>query len=201
MPWSFVETQCYLQDGFPRLLVDRKVAAFRQVANRSQDFAHRAVRQALGEAVDFSRGHAECFCHFAHGQPRMHGDEASNHGDVLCAPVLVDIVEQLIAARAANIDVNVRAIASLFIQETLEIEPPAWWTGARDAKAIGAHRAGGRAARDRGYAGASGFLDDIPHQKEIRSELPLPDDFEFVPEAGERFRARRVVTFVRALEA
>src|SRR5262249_53517121 len=103
--------------------------------------------------------------------------------------MLVDIVEQLVAARAADIDVDVRAIAALLVQEALEVESPAKRADARNAQAIRDHGAGGGAARDRGNAAAAGFLDDVVNQQEKRGELPMLDDFEFVRETREDFRA------------
>src|SRR5213082_3356998 len=129
------------------------------------------MRQPLREAVHFARGHAEGFCHFAHGEPSVHGDEAANHcyagglppprSHAFRAPVLVDVVEQLIAARAANVNVNVRAIAALLVQETLEVESPAQRAYARNPEAIGDHGTGGGSTRDCGNAAAAGFLDDV----------------------------------------
>ena len=76
------------------------------------------MRQPLREAVHFARGHAKNFCHFAHGEPGVHGDEAANHcyagglpppgSHMFRAPVLVDVIEQLIAACPADVDIDVR---------------------------------------------------------------------------------------------
>jgi len=46
----------------------------------------------------------------------VHGDETRDHCHVFGTPVFVHIVEQFIAARAADIDVDVWAIAALFVQ-------------------------------------------------------------------------------------
>src|SRR5216110_4089718 len=99
MPRCVVETQRYLQNRFPGFVVDRQVSALRQRANGLQNFTHRLVRQALRKTVHFTRRHAKHFCHFAHGEPRVHGDEVCDHRDMLFAPVFVHIIEQLVAAR------------------------------------------------------------------------------------------------------
>ena len=110
-----VEPQRYLQNGFPWLVVHRQGAALRQVADGLQNLAHRAVRQPLRKMVHFAWGHAKHFCDFAHGQPRVHSHKTADHRDVLFAPSLVDVVEQFIAPRAANVDVDIGAIAALLV--------------------------------------------------------------------------------------
>ena len=196
-----VEAQCNLQNGFPGFVVCRKVAAFRQIANGLQDFAHGAMRQAFGEAVHFAWRHAEDFCHFPDGEPRVHGNKAADHGDVFRAPVLVDVIEQFIAARAADINVDVRAIAALFVQETLEIKFPAQRADTRNAEAISDHGTGRRPARNGGNAAAASLFDDVVNQQKIRSELPMLDDCEFVREPRKHFRAQGLVAFASAIEA
>src|SRR5882762_1279491 len=125
MPRRVIEPQRHLENCFPRLVIDWQIAALRQIAYRRKNFAHRAVRQPFRKAVHFTRRHAKNFRYFAHRQPRVHGNETRDHGDVFRAPALVHIVEQFIAARAADIDVNVRAIAALLIQKSFKVQPPA----------------------------------------------------------------------------
>src|SRR5208282_631027 len=57
----------------------------------------------------------------------MHGDETADHGDMLGAPALVDIIEKLVAACAANVDIDVGAIATLFVEEPLKVQLPSKW--------------------------------------------------------------------------
>src|SRR5438105_6552603 len=117
------------------------------------------------------------------------------------APMLVNVIEQFIAARAANIDIDVRAIAALLVQEALEVESPVQRADARNAETIRHHGTGGGAARDRGNTAAASFLHDVVNQQKIRSELPVLDDFKFVREAREHFRAQRRVAFARTVKA
>src|SRR5256885_14365267 len=84
------------------------------------------------------------------------------------SPVLVDVIEELVAPRTANIDVDVRAIAALFVQKPFEVQPPAQWTHAGNSQAIRHDGACRRPARDRGNAAAPGFLHDVPYQQKIR---------------------------------
>src|SRR5689334_5541325 len=115
--------------------------------------------------------------------------------------MLVDVIEQFIAARTADVNVDVRAIAALLVQEAFEVESPAQRADARNAQAIGDHGTGRGAARDRRNAAAARFLDDAVNQQKIRGEVPVFDDFEFVREARKYFRAQWFVAFARAVEA
>src|SRR2546429_5923723 len=108
----------------------------------------------------------------------MHGDEASDHGDMFGAPVRVDVIEELVAPRAANIDVDVRAIPALFVQKSFEVQPPAQRTDAGNAQAIRHDGACRRPARHRGNAAAPCFLHDVPYQQKIRRQAQLFDRSE-----------------------
>ena len=95
--------------------------------------------------------------------------------------------------RAADVNVDIGAIAALFVEETLEIEAPAERADAGNAEAVGDHGAGSGAASDGGNSAATCFFDDVPDEQEIGSKVELFDDFEFVSEARENFRAQRPV--------
>src|SRR5258707_14246150 len=101
------------------------------------------MRQPFCEAIHFAWRDAKNFGDFAYRQPRVHGDETSDHCHVGLlpsprnmsgAPALVHVVEQLVAACPANIDVDVRAIAALLVQKSLEIKSPAQRTDARNSQ-------------------------------------------------------------------
>ena len=201
MPRRVVQPQRHLQDRFPGLVIHRQRAAFRQMLNCSQDFTHRPVWQPLREVIHFVRRHAKHFGDFAHRQPRVHGDEAADHRHVLRAPALVHIIEQFVSPRPANININVRAIPALFIQEALKIKSPANRAHAGNSQAIQHHRTGCRSSCYRGYAAPVGFLDDVPHQKKIWRQTPFLDDFQFACQPCEHFRAQWPVAFLRAFEA
>ena len=145
------------------------------------------MRQPLRESVHLTRWHAERFCHFAHGEPRMHGDEASNHGYMFGAPVFVNVIEKLVAPRAANIDVDVRAIAALFVQKSFKVQSPAQRTHAGNAQAIRHDGACRRPARHRGNPAPPRFFHDVQYEQEIRRQAPLPDDLQFTRQPRTHF--------------
>src|ERR1700681_4500756 len=109
----------------------------------------------------------------------MHGDEASNHGYMFGAAVFVNVIEKLVAPRAANIDVDVRAIAALFVQKPLEVEPPAQPTHAIDAQAIRHEKHYPGPAGHGGNPATLGFFHDVQYEQEIGRQAPLPDDLQF----------------------
>src|SRR5262249_34047472 len=108
--------------------------------------------------------------------------------------VLIDVIEEFIAARTANIDVDVGAVAALLVQETLEVEAPAQRADARDSQAVRHHGTGGGSARDRRNSPAARFFDNVQNEQEVRGELPVFDDREFVFEAGKRILRGLLVT-------
>src|SRR5271169_5614629 len=111
--WRVIETQSYLQDCPPRLFLNRKILTLGKLANGLQNFMHRPVRQPLRKMVNFAVWHAKHFSDFTNRQPRVHGNEAPDHGYMFGTPTLVNIVEKFVAARTANIDVNIGAIPTL----------------------------------------------------------------------------------------
>src|SRR2546426_7960267 len=131
----------------------------------------------------------------------MHGDEARDHGHVFRAPALVYVVEQLVAPRAAEVEVNVGAIAALLVEEPLEVEAPAQRADARDAQAVGDDRARRRAARHRRDPAPPRLLDDVPDEQKVWREAPLLDDFQFVREPREHLRSQRAVTLLGSFKA
>jgi hypothetical protein len=210
MARSVVKTQSDLKDGFPRLVVDGKIAAFGKILDGLKNFAHRTIGKTAGEAIDFSGRDAKGFCDFADGKASVHGDETADHRDsgplpglrnVRLAPFGVDVIEEFVATGAADVNVNIGTIAALSVQETFEIEAPTQWANARNAEAVRDDGTGGGAASYGGNAAAAGFFDDVPDKKKIGSEIEFFDDFEFVSEAGKNFRTQRAIEAASAFKA
>src|SRR5579885_2471870 len=132
---------------------------------------------------------------------RSHASSSLKLRHRLFAPFGVHVVEKLVAAGAADVDVDIGTIAALLVEKTLEIKAPAERADAGNAKAIGDHGTGGGAAGDGGNAAAAGFLDDVPDKQEIWSEIEFFDDFEFMGEARENFRTQRAIETAGAFKA
>lgn len=120
---------------------------------------------------------------------------------MLLAPFGVNVVEEFVAARAADINVNIGAVATLLVEEALEIEAPAERADTGNAEAISDHGAGSGTAGDGGNAAAAGFFDDVPDEKKIRREIEFFDDFELAREARKNFGTQRAVEAARAFKA
>ena len=208
---GIVQPLGHVQNRGPRLVVHRQAAALRQCADRRADFAHRAVRQPPGEVVHLAGRHAKDFGDLADGQASVHGDEAANHGHagalpapgrhMLGSPVLVDVAEQLVAARAADINVNVRAIAALLVEEAFEVQPPAQRANAGNPQAVGHDGARRRAARHRRNAAPPRLLHNVPHQQEIGRQVQLFDHFQLVRQPRQHLGPQKPIPLPRAFEA
>ena len=71
-----------------------------------------APRHAPGEAVDLLRREPERAADDAHRRRRAHGVDGGHHGDPVVAEALVDVLDDLVAARRAEVDVHVRHLAA-----------------------------------------------------------------------------------------
>src|SRR5579885_3811461 len=68
---------------------------------------------------------------------RSHASSSFKLRHRLFAPFGVHVVEKLVAAGAADVDVDIGTIAALLVEKTLEIKAPAERADAGNAKAIG----------------------------------------------------------------
>ncbi len=196
-----VQAQRHIEHRAVRLFLHRQPAAFGQRAQHLAQLVHRAVRQAAAEVVQLLRVHAEHLAHLAHRQARLHGDEARDHGHALLAVFFVHVGEHLVAAAAADVQVNVGHVAPLLVQEALEVEPVAQRADAGDAQAVSHDGRGGRSAAHGGDALRGRVAHDVPHDQEIGRQIQLLDGLQLLLEPRDHPRRERAVALGGAFEA
>ena len=82
---------------------------------------HRVVRlERLGHPVDQRPREPQRVAHLAHRRPRPVRDEVADHPRVLRPVALVDVLDDLLAARRAEVDVDVRVGRPALVDEPLE---------------------------------------------------------------------------------
>ncbi len=121
----------------PRLVGDRPV---------EPDRGRRVERDHLGDAVDLAVGHLQHAADVANAGPRLQRPEGDDLGDVVGAVFLLDVVDHLVAAVLAEVDVEVGHRHPVRIEEALEQEAEAERIEIGDGQRPGDHRAGAGAA-------------------------------------------------------
>jgi hypothetical protein len=130
-----------------------------------------------GDLVAIGGRHAESARHIADATTRLelvHGDDLA---DVVLAVLARDVLDDLLTAVHAEVDVEVGHGDALGVEEALEEQLVGDGIDIRDAHAVGDQRAGARAAaRPHGDAVLLGVVDEIPDDEEVAWEVHLLDD-------------------------
>ena len=114
---------------------------------------------------------------------------------------LVDVLDDLVAARRAEVDVDVGHLAARRVEEALEEQLVRDGVGVADAQHVADDAVAGRAAARVVDAAAAGELDDVVHGEEVLGEAELLDDLELALEARRDLGGERPVALRGALEA
>ena len=131
----------------------------------------------------------------------MHGVDGGHHGDLVVAEALVDVLDDLVAARRAEVDVHVGHLAARRVEEALEEQLVRDGVGVGDAQHVADDAVAGGAAARVVDAAAAGELDDVVHGEEVLGEAELLDDLELALEARRDLGGERPVALLGALEA
>ena len=104
-------------------------------------------------------------------------------GHVAGAVLIHHVLNHLVPALVAEVDVKVRHAHPLGVEEALEQQVIADRVHVGDAQAVGGHAARpGAAARPHGDARAVGVADEVPHNEEVVDIAHLGDDAHLVGE-------------------
>ena len=164
------------------------------------DVAGAVMGHVARDLADLVVGQTEGLGHFAQGRPRLERVEGADHGHVVGAVLAVHVVDDLVPAAPADIEVDIGAIGAREIEEALEVEVVFEGVHARDAEGVGHQAVGGRApAHDRHVVRAR-VAHDVPHDEEVRREPELVDDVELVLEPLNHRRRQRLVAFPQPVE-
>ena len=95
------------------------------------------------------------------------------------AVFFADVFDDVRAAVVGEINVNIRRIDALGIQEALEQQAVTDRVHVRDFQQVGDNRTGGGAARHAGNAVFAAVADEIADDEEVGDETGFLDDREF----------------------
>ena len=116
--------------------------------------------------------------HVPHHGFGAHGSERDDLGHSFAPVFFADILDDVRPAVVGEIDVDIRRIDALRIQEALEQQAVADGVHVRDVEQVGDQRAGGAAARHAGDAVFAAVSDEVRHDEEIGDEPGFLDDLQ-----------------------
>ena len=162
----------------------------------------RVVRlERLRHPVDERPREAQRVADLAHGRARPVRHEVADHAGVLGAVALVDVLDDLLAARRGEVDVHVRVGRAALVDEALEEQLVADGVDAGDAQRVGHDRIARAAPTLRGDAALAAEAHEVPADEEELGEAGALDDLELVGHLLEHARVEGVVAPARALVA
>ena len=151
----------------------------------------RLLGDHLGDLVADGVGLAHHAGGVAHGGPRRHGAEGDDLRHVVAAVLVGDVVDDLFAARHAEVHVDVGHALAPRVEEALEEQVVLERVDVGDAQGVADDGARGRAAPGAdGDAVVLGELDEVPDDEEVGVEAHLADDAELEVEALARLGGR-----------
>ena len=145
----------------------------------------RVERDQRGNLVDLAIGHAEHAADVAHRRLRLQLAEGDDLRDAVGAVFAHDVLDDLVAAVLAEVDVEVGHRDAFGVEEALEQQAKAQRVEVGDQQRPGGDRTGTRATAgaDRDRRGLRlGPLDEVGDDQEVAGEAHLLDDAEFVVE-------------------
>ncbi len=155
----------------------------------------------FGERVDLVGAKVEGPGDDAHRRGRAHGVDVGHHGHAVVAEALVDVLDDLVAARRLEVDVDVGHFAARRIEEALEEQVVGDGVGVGDAQHVAHDAVAGRAAPRVVDAALAGELDDVAHGQEVLGKAEVLNDPELAVEAVEHLGGDRAVALGGAGEA
>ena len=162
----------------------------------------RAAGDQLGDGVHLGVGHIQHPAHVPHRTAGGHGAEGDDLGHMV-GPVLPgDIVDDLLAAADAEVDVDIGHGHPLRVQEALEVQVILHRVQVGDIQAVGHHGARRRAApRSHGDTVILGVGDEVGNDEEVVHKAHLPDHAHLVPQLLQVLRGLRRVAPAEAVHA
>ena len=148
----------------------------------------------LGPGVLLARRVAERLGHVAHRRLGAVGDHVGDLRRVVAAVLGVDVLDDLLAPVALDVDVDVRRAVALGRQEALEQQAERHGVGGGDAEGVADRRVGGAAPALAEDVGLPAEAHEVPHDEEVAGEAELLDDRQLVVDRppGERVGALAV---------
>ena len=136
----------------------------------------RTAGYLLGQGVHLSVGHIQHPAHVPDGRSGGHGTEGDDLGHVVGAVLSGNVVDDLLTAADAEVDVDIRHGDALGVQEALEVQVILHGVQVGDVQAVGHHGASRRAtARSHRDAVIFGVGDEVGDDEEVVHKAHLAD--------------------------
>jgi hypothetical protein len=135
--------------------------------------------ERLGDAVDRLEREAERLGHLPHRRARPVGDDGADHGRVILAVAVVEVLDHLLATVDVEVDVDVRQRPRL-VDEALEQELVLDRVDLGDAQAVGHDRVAGASPSLPDDAALARELHQVPDDQEELRQVGALDDVQLV---------------------
>ena len=141
----------------------------------------------------------ESLADLARRAPAAIGDDVGRHRGAELAVALVDVLNHALAAVAARqIEIDVRPLAALFGQESLEQQIHADRIDGGDAEAVADGAVGRRSAALHENPLLPAEIDDVPDDEKVAGQIELLDQIQLASNLRARPIVIRPVAFPRA---
>ena len=146
----------------------------------------RPALQPPGEGVLLAGGVPEGPGHVTHRRAGPVGDDVGHLGGVAAPVAPVDVLDDLFAAPALDVDVDVGRTVPLRGEEPFEQQAQAHGVGVGYAEGVADGGVGRRPPTLAEDSGSPTELDQVPDHEEVAVESELPDDRQLVVDPGPR---------------
>ena len=144
--------------------------------------------EQLRETVERGLRQTEHLADLAHRGAGAEAHDVRHHGGAVAAVLGVDVLDDLLAPRVHDVEVDVGRLTALARQEPLEQQLDPGGVDRRDAEAVADHGARGRAAALAEDPLAPAVPDDLPHGEEVAAVVELVDERELAVDLREDCR-------------
>src|SRR5262249_51847794 len=135
------------------------------------------------DLLDSPQGNVQCPADVLDRRLRLERSKRADLGDIGIAIFLAHVLDDLVAAILAQVDVDIGSLGALRVQKSLEQEVVLDRTNVADLQQIAHERAASGAARRSGNTALSRIPHEVPYNQEVRSEAHAVDHRKLVLEA------------------
>ena len=141
----------------------------------------RPAGDLLGDHIHVGVGHVQHPAHVPHRRPGGHGAESDDLGHVVRPVLLGHVVDDLLPAADAEVDIDIGHGDPLRVQEALEVQAVLHGVQVGDVQAVGHHGPRRRAPpRPHGDAVALGVGDEVGDDEEVVHKAHLADHVHLI---------------------
>ncbi len=138
----------------------------------------RVMRQQLRHPIERRLRETERLADVAHGRARLIADDIGNHGGVIAAVLLVDVLNYLFAPLVHHVEIDVRRLVPLSGKKALEQQIDQRRIGGRHTQRVTDHGVRCRAAALTDDLFPLTELNDVVHREEVAAVIELLDHIQ-----------------------